>query len=160
MRKFVRFKAAFQTGARQAEVGEVVADRLAELKYLYPDIDETRVENMSHGHAAKAAAHYKIHVDGTIAFRPGLLPDWDRLNRVGEECFGFEDFKAVPMVRGFPGIASVEIHCRMCGRKVGEIKEQLPGATAGGNHGMEEQVDAFRTSHLAHQHPEVDPGLL
>jgi hypothetical protein len=160
MRKLVRFEAAFHTGVAQAGASDLVVEKLAELKRLYPDVDAAQLENMSHGHPARPGAQYKVHLDGTIAFRPGVLPDWEQLNRAGEECFGFEDFKAVPMVRGFPGPSSLEVHCRMCGRKVGEITDGAGGAAACRNGEVEERVDAVRQSHLAEQHPEADPGLL
>jgi hypothetical protein len=160
MQKRVRFEAGFHLRGQPGEIGELMLEKVAELKHLYPGIDEVRVEDSYHDRTPHGSAGYKAHLDGVILFQPGFRPDLERLTHVGEECFGYENFRLLPMMASSAGDSTLEVHCRVCGCKIGDVADHAALAAAGKKDQIEERVDGLRREHLRQKHAEIDPGTL
>jgi hypothetical protein len=139
--------------------GEAAVQCVEKLRAQCPDIESITHEVAPQDRNEKIGAGYKVHVSGTIYFKPGQKPDLTRLNYEGLACFS-RDFlllDAFPVNTTSNSASSFPVFCRMCGKEVGQIKSVIANIAATGtdDHFMKEK-QRIVTAHLKAAHPDLD----
>jgi len=150
MRRFVKFQADCEPGQEQAQPAEAVEPRLALLREKYPEVEKLTLDGVS-----------PAGVTGTVYFEDGILPDINQLRMAGEEAFG-SHFKTLEMVHAVAGNRALNVVCRACHARIGEVPGYLGAVAAGpaGEADINERIEEIRSAHLRQAHPDIDPGTL
>jgi hypothetical protein len=149
MRRFVKFQAGFEP-PQPAAAEEAVAPRLALLREKCPEVEKVTLDGVS-----------PAGVTGTIYFEDGILPDLNRLKLAGEEAFD-SHFKTLELVHAVAGKRTLDVVCRACHTKIGEVPGYLQAVAAGpaGEADINERVEEIRSAHLQQAHQGIEAGTL
>jgi hypothetical protein len=149
MRRFVRFQASL-TGQPQAPTDEALAERFSLLREKYPEINEVTLDE------PRTEA-----VKGTIYFEDGVLPDLNELRLAGEESFD-GNFQTLEVVYAVAGNRTLDVMCRACQTKIGEVPGYLEAVAAGppGEADINQRIDEIRSAHFRQAHLGMEPGTL